>query len=213
MLAQNTDNQQVSINTREQQFKYNNRNNREGFTTSFASAAIDKITNKINIESLKRKIDNITQYQKPYISKLLCEVLDKNVENAKIICDYIIAEQNKFNIKESTKEDKIKRLFQLSRFFNHNKSFFEMNKENILEFLNSLRKPSHLDLNHKSIGTWNGRGMLFLKFFKWLYNPNESDPRKRETPDCMKGIKQLPRREISSYKPDDMWTNRNMLFF
>ena len=50
--------------------------------------------------------------------------------------------------------------------------------------------------------------MLFLKFFKWLYNPNEPDPKERETPACMKGIKQLPRKEISSYKPDDMWTNR-----
>jgi integrase len=211
MLAQNSDKQQFSINTRDQQFKYNIRNNREE-TTPFTSA-VDTITNRIDIESLKRKIDSITQYQKPYISKLFCEVLVKNLQNAKIICDYIIAEQNEFNIKESTKEDKIKRLFQLSRFFHHNKSFFEMNKEDILDFLNSLRKPSHLDLNHRSIGTWNGRQMLFLKFFKWLYNPNESDPRKRETPDCMKGIKQLPRKEISSYKPDDMWTNQEHAIF
>jgi hypothetical protein len=52
---------------------------------------------------LKRKIDSITKYQKPYILKLFREVLVKNLENAKIICDYIIAEQNEFNIKESTK--------------------------------------------------------------------------------------------------------------
>jgi hypothetical protein len=45
-----------------------------------------------------------------------------------------------------------------------------MTKEDILDFLNTLRKPSHLDPTHKSIGTWNGRQMLFLKFFKWLYN-------------------------------------------
>ena len=29
-------------------------------------------------------------------------------ENSSILCDYIIAEQNEFNIKESTKEGKIK---------------------------------------------------------------------------------------------------------
>ena len=59
-----------------------------------------------------------------------------------------------------------------------------MTKEDILDFLNTLRKPSHLDPTQKSIGTWNGRQMLFLKFFKWLYNPNEPDPKKRETPEC-----------------------------
>ena len=83
-------------------FKYNIRNNREE-TTPFTSTATDTITNRIDIESLKRKIDSITKYQKPYILKLFREVLVKNLENAKIICDYIIAEQNEFNIKESTK--------------------------------------------------------------------------------------------------------------
>ena len=81
-----------------------------------------------------------------------------------------------------------------------------MAKEDILDYLNSLRKPSSIDPTHKSIGTWNARQMLFLKFFRWLYNPDEPDIRKRETPECMKGIKQLPRKETSPYKPDDMWT-------
>ncbi len=36
-----------------------------------------------------------------------------------------------------------------------------MTKEDILDFLNTLSKPSHLDPTHKSIGTWNGRQMLF----------------------------------------------------
>ncbi len=35
----------------------------------------------------------------------------------------------------------------------------------------------------------------------------------RETPVCMKGIKQLPRKEISAYKPDDMWTNKEHAIF
>lgn len=67
------------------------------------------------------------------------------------------------------------------------KTFYEMTKEDLLDYLNSLRKPSSLDPSHKSIRTWNSRQMLFLKFFRWLYNPNEPDLRKRETPDCMKG--------------------------
>jgi len=109
MLAENSDNQQLF-----------NENNKETTVTSFATKSI----NDIHIEALKRKIKSVTQYQKPYISKLFYEILAKNPKNAKTICEYIIAEQNEFNIKESTKEDKIKRLFQLSRFFNHNKILF-----------------------------------------------------------------------------------------
>ena len=31
--------------------------------------------------------------------------------------------------------------------------------------------------------------MIFNKFFKWLYNPDEPTPNKREKPDCMKGVR------------------------
>ena len=81
-----------------------------------------------------------------------------------------------------------------------------MTRDDILDYLNSLRKSSKLDPNHKSIGTWNAKQMIFLKFFRWLYNPNEPDTKRRDTPDCMKGIRELPRKEKSPYKPEDMWT-------
>ena len=67
--------------------------------------------------NLKRKIEIITQYLKPYVSKILYEVLKINPGNIKIICDYIVAEQNEINIKESTKETKIKKLVHLSSLF------------------------------------------------------------------------------------------------
>ena len=163
-------------------------------------------TKNNGIEKLKIKIDAITRYQKPYILKMLNKLLLENPVNVEIICNYIIAEQNEINIKESTKETKIKRIVHLSKFFDNNKSFYDMTKEDILDYLNNLRKPSSIDPTHKSVGTWNARQMLFLKFFRWLYNQKESDPRKRDTPQCMNGIKQLQRKEISSYEPDDMWT-------
>jgi len=177
-------------------------NDDENYPYDKAINQIKKIDNKTteksssytleNTEYLQRNIKSITQYLKSYISKMLYEVLQINSYNVKIICDYIIAEQNELNIKESTKETKIKRLVHLSRYFHHKKTFFEMVKEDLLDYLNSLRKHSSLDPTNKSIGTWNSRQMLFLKFFRWLYNPNEPDLKKRQTPDCMKGIKQLP---------------------
>ena len=132
-----------------------------------------------DIEELKRKIDTIIKYQKPYISKMLNNLLLENPINVETICNYIIAEQNEINIKESTKETKIKRIIHLSKFFDNKKSFYDMTKEDILDYLNNLRKPSSIDPTHKSIGTWNARQMLFLKFFRWIYNPNESDPKKK----------------------------------
>jgi hypothetical protein len=69
------------------------------------------------IKELKRKIDTITRYQKPYISKILNILLVENPINVKIICNYIIPEQNEINIKESTKETKIKRIIHLSKLY------------------------------------------------------------------------------------------------
>jgi hypothetical protein len=48
-------------------------------------------------DALRRKIEYITQYNS--------------------ICDYILAEQTQMNIKESTKEAKIKVLIWLSKYF------------------------------------------------------------------------------------------------
>jgi len=53
-----------------------------------------------------------------------------------------------------------------------------MTKNDILCYLNSLRKSSEVDPTHRSIGTYNGRQMVFMKFFRWLYNQDEPDHRK-----------------------------------
>ena len=56
------------------------------------------------------EIEIVSKHLKPHISKILNEVLRVNQSSAKTICDHIIAEQNEINIKESTKETKIKRI-------------------------------------------------------------------------------------------------------
>jgi hypothetical protein len=115
------------------------------------------------------------------ISKDFTEVVNRNISNGKIIHNYIIAEETEINIQESTKGDKIKKLCSLSRFFQHQKCFSEMTKTDILSYLNSLRKPVSDDPTHRSVGTYNGRQMVFMKLFRWLYNPDEPDYRKRTT--------------------------------
>lgn len=135
-----------------------------------------------------------------------------NAHNAKILCDYIIAEQDEINIKESTKEGKIKSLVWLAAYLK-NKAFDEITKYDIMQYLNSLKRPVLDDPTHKSIGTYNTRQMIFLKFFRWLYNPDEPDHKKRITPTCMSGVKRLSRREKSPYKPSDLWTNDEHAIF
>ena len=157
-------------------------------------------------DELDAIISKITLYQKPFISKILRQMACYENENATILCDYIIAEQCEFNIKESTKGGKIKCLVRLSKFLK-GKSYHDMTKQDILEFLTSLKKPETSDPNHRSIGTYNGRQMILSKFFRWLYSPDESDYRKRVNPPCMNGIRKLPRKELSPYKPSDLWTD------
>jgi hypothetical protein len=108
------------------------------------------------------------------------------------------------NIKESTKEGKMKVLIWLTNYFQNKKSFREMTKQDILDYLNELRKPVSEDPSHKWIGSYNGRQMIFNKFFRWQYNSDEPDPVKRITPPCMTGIRKLPRQEKTPYKPSSL---------
>ena len=55
--------------------------------------------------------------------------------------------------------------------------------------------------------------MVILKFFRWLFSPEESDTAKRPIPACMQGIKKLPRKEKTPYKPSDIWEAKEHAIF
>ena len=157
-------------------------------------------------------IDQITTgLSKPYFRKILIKLEQTNRENTDTICKYILAEQAEINIKNSTKEGKIKILVWLSNFFDEKKRYQDMTKEDILAYLNKLRKSQ--DQGNGWINSYNNRQMVFLKFFKWLYSQNEPDLTKRTTPLCMIGVKRLSKREKTSYKPSDIWDERDISVF
>jgi integrase len=163
---------------------------------------------------LIQKVDSITRLQRPYIKRILTDLSLAKPGNANLICEYIIDEETQFNIKESTKEGKIKTLVWLSASFSHRKSFIEMTKNDILSYLNGLRKPVSEDASQKWVGSYNGRQLVFSSFFRWLYDErDEQDPKKRITPSCMIGIRRLPRKEKTPYKPADLFTARNNEIF
>ena len=81
-------------------------------------------SNQKNSHNLEKKIEIITKsLSRAYYKNILIKLANKNTENANIICDYIIAEQTEINIKNSTKESRIKVLVWLSNFFENKISF------------------------------------------------------------------------------------------
>jgi integrase/recombinase XerD len=63
------------------------------------------------------------------------------------------------------------------------------------------------------------RRNILSKFFKWLYYPNVDSSKRSELsaqerkPECIMGIPQLKRKEVSCYKPSDLWTQEDDLLF
>jgi integrase/recombinase XerD len=62
-----------------------------------------------------------------------------------------------------------------------------MTRDEILVYLDSIRKPDMLDPLHKWIGTYNLRRTILLRFFKWFYFPNE-EPKRRKIPAAIENI-------------------------
>ena len=167
---------------------------------------------EIEKDEVKDKIHLISKNQKNYIKKILDNLLENSNDNASIICDYIISEQNEINIKESTKEGKIKVLLDLLKFLNY-KSLKAITKNDLLLYLNKYRKTDDEDPTHKWIGTWNNRHMILLKFFRWLFDSDNPDIKNRKTPQCMLGVKRLTKKEIRDIYPQICGQPENVKFF
>src|SRR4051812_2118802 len=111
-------------------------------------------------------VESLTANLRPYIRTIFSELAKANPENASLLSDFIIAEQNEQNIAESTKEWKIRVLTWLSTHLSH-KSYRQMTKQDIMAYLNKLRKSEADDPMHKWIGTYNNKVMMLNKFFRW----------------------------------------------
>ena len=77
---------------------------------------------------------------------------DANVQNVKMLSEFIFTETSGRNPKLSCNLTKIKILYLFNRFLDY-KQFQLITKEDIRSYSNSLRKPESEDLTHKWIGT------------------------------------------------------------
>jgi hypothetical protein len=178
--------------------------------TSFASCP--KIDIGANSE-LEKKIDLLTNCSPHYFKSILKKMADANVQNAQTLCKFISIEMSERNLKLSSSLTRIKILCLFNRYLDY-KQFQLITKDDIRNYLNSLKKQESQDPTHKWIGTYNTRQMVISKFFKWLYNyQDEPDSSKWITPPCVQGIKQITRKEKSPYKPSDIWTNEEHAVF
>jgi integrase len=174
------------------------------------------------LTTLERKINLATE---GFTTDKFCELLLRDrgrlsKENALTICDYIIAMKREVNPRLSYKRNTIQFLSEVSKTVGIAKKFIDMTREDVLCYLDKCRKSENEDPLHKWIGSYNTKLVILSRFFKWLYYPNIEDPNKRNElskserkPNCIMGIRQLKRKEVSCYKPSDLWSQEDDLVF
>jgi hypothetical protein len=128
-----------------------------------------------------------------------------------VICDYVTSLRSEINPSDGHRENIVILLSKFSIFFN-GRPFRAIAREDVISFLDSFRKIETINPLHKWIGTYNLYKGYLLRFFKWLYYPN-IEPDKRPKPGVVQNIPQLKRKEKSIYKPTDIWTPEETLYF
>jgi hypothetical protein len=105
----------------------------------------------VNDPNFDRKFDQITAGARPYIRDHLLTRITR--ANCMVIIDYILALQTEVSPSDSYRIDTIFKLKQLAEFHNP-KPFKDMTRQDIIDYLDRLRKPESVDPMHKWIGTY-----------------------------------------------------------
>jgi hypothetical protein len=161
-----------------------------------------------------RKLDIVAADLSREFSGLLQKI---SREDALTVMDYMISLNTEVNPSVNYRKDIIK---CLTRFCHHKDSLYkkrgtnfkQLDRNDILAFLDNLRKSEIADPLHRWIGTYNLYRVHLIRFFKWLYSP-DLEPDKRPKPPVVENLQQLKRKEKSIYKPTDMWTTEDDLLF
>jgi integrase len=139
-----------------------------------------------------------------------------SVNNADILARFIISARKERNIAINTVMIYIVGISYLENFHKH-KELNKMDRNDIISFLDSYRKPKSADPLHRWINTYNIRLTAICKFFKWLYNSKVDGSSAGITiltvASPITGIKRLNRREKTSYQAKDLWTYEDDAIF
>jgi integrase len=166
---------------------------------------MQKERKKLDVEQIPqdpnfdRKLDLITAGARPHIREHLLTRI--TTVNCKTIIAYILALQAENNPSQGYRIDIISKLKQLAEF-HHPKSFHDMTREDIIEFLDRLRKPESVDPLHHWQGSYANNLAIIKPFFIWLGFPS-----------VVENLRPPKRKEISTYKPSELWTPEDDLLF
>jgi integrase len=184
------------------------------------------LSNKSAAEDFLEIDRKITLATEGFTTTKYCESVlrDRNrlsKENALTISEYIIAMKREVNPRLSYIKNTIQFLSELSKSVGIAKRFEDMTRDDdILLYLDSSRKSENDDPLHKWIGSYNTKRIVLIRFFKWLCYSDIANPDKRSElskserkPECIMNIPQIKRKEISCYKPSDLWSQEDDLLF
>lgn len=132
------------------------------------------------------------------------------LQHESIIANYIRALNVEINPSKSYSNVTFRIISLLSKYTK--KEFKDITREDIIDFLDNLRKPEEIDPLHKWIGSYNLYLGVLIRFFKW-FNYQSIPHRQRPKPLVIMNIPNLKRKEKSIYKSSDMWTSEDDLIF
>jgi integrase len=156
-----------------------------------------------------RKVEIASEGLNSYYSACFYKIPLK--QNALTLASYVTSLKSEINPSNNYRREIIDKLSRFSVYCDKT-LLKDITREQLLKFLDSLRKPETSDPLHKWIGTYNTYRLHIFRFFKWLYNP-DIEPQKRPKPSVVENIPELRRKEISTYKPSDLWTNEDDVIF
>ena len=92
------------------------------------------------------------------------------------------------------------------------KSLDKITKEDVTGFLDKRKKSIEVDPDKKWERTWNDYLARLIGFYKWLANRNSEDDREDwKTPSPISTIKKKKNKRDSSYSPNDVWSQEELL--
>ncbi len=181
--------------------------------TTTTLSIVDRLDQAIDaknlIDQLHNKIDIVTEGLDKYLRKHLKDQVSR--ENSEIISEYSLIQKKEMNLSETYRSTTLSVLIVFCKAL-HNKPLLEITRDDILSYLESLRKPEDIDPLHKWIGSYNLKRDCLAKFFKWLYNPDIA-AKDRPIPVVWRNIPRLKRKEQSIYLPSDLWTQEEDFLF
>ncbi len=160
----------------------------------------------VSIIDFERKIELATE---GLLNNLKLKLISIDKVNALILANYILSMKTEVNLSDNYRKLVIIVITSLIKFHG-NKSLYNLERNDMLGYLDSFRKTEAKDPLLKWIGTYNLYRIIIIGFFRWFHYP-EIEHKKRPKPSYLENIPQLKRKEKSIYKPSDLWTTEDDL--